>query len=316
MGEKVIEIEGLTKDYEVGFLSKRSLRALDQLSFTVERGEIFGFLGANGAGKTTTLKILMGLIRPTAGAAHIFGIPVTSRWARARVGYLPEQPNFYDYLTARELVAYFAELTGFRRAEARRRAADALRLVRLDEKNWDRLLRHFSKGMLQRVGLAQALVSAPELLILDEPMSGLDAVGRREVRDLIAELARSSGVTILFSTHILADAERLCDRVCVIERGRPKFIGRLDEIEQRRASPLEIILVAREAKEVGAHLAHELGDKAEMRASASGQVVVRIREESEVDHVLKLAREKGAKLVAVQRVGLLLEELFDATTDR
>ncbi|HEY0408082.1 MAG TPA: ABC transporter ATP-binding protein, partial [Pyrinomonadaceae bacterium] len=184
----VIEIENLTKDYEVGFLRKRKVRALDDLSLSVEGGEIFGFLGANGAGKTTTLKLLMRLIYPTAGRARILGRDINDVQMHARIGYLPENPYFYDYLTARELLEYFAELFGYGKAERRKRAADLLERVRLDEKSWDKQLRKFSKGMLQRVGLAQAIVNDPEIIFLDEPMSGLDPVGRREVRDLIANL--------------------------------------------------------------------------------------------------------------------------------
>src|SRR5947209_17010348 len=199
-----IEISNLTKDYEVGFLRKRRVRALDGLTLSVGRGEIFGFLGANGAGKTTTLKLLMRLMYPTGGAARILGRDIADTSVHSEIGYLPEHPYFYDYLTAREFLQYCAELFGYARAERRARAADLLARVRLDEKSWDKQLRKFSKGMLQRVGLAQALVNDPSVVFLDEPMSGLDPIGRREVRALIAA-QRANGTTVCLCSHILAD---------------------------------------------------------------------------------------------------------------
>src|ERR687893_538814 len=226
-----VEINNLTKDYEVGFLKKRRVRALDGLSLTVGCGEIFGFLGANGAGKTTTLKLLMGLMYPSAGGARILGRDIGDTAMHAEIGYLPEHPYFYDYLTARELLEYCAELFGYAAAERRRRAADLLARVRLEEKSWDKQLRKFSKGMLQRVGLAQALVNDPSIVFLDEPMSGLDPVGRREVRDLIASL-RTRGTTVFFCSHILADIEVLCDRAAVLRKGRLAHVGRLEELRQ------------------------------------------------------------------------------------
>lgn len=194
----VIEITNLTKDYEVGFWRKRKVRALDDLSLSIDRGQIFGFLGANGAGKTTTLKLLMRLIFPTTGTARILDRDIQDVSMHERIGYLPENPYFYDYLTAREFLDYCAEIFGFPPAERKRRAADLLARVKLDEKRWDTQLRKFSKGMLQRVGLAQSLINDPEIVFLDEPMSGLDPVGRREVRDLIAAL-RDEGKTVAIS---------------------------------------------------------------------------------------------------------------------
>src|ERR671916_1194170 len=227
-----IEIDNLTKDYEVGFWRKRKVRALDSLSLAVEEGEIFGFLGANGAGKSTTMKLLMRLIYPTGGRAAVLGRDISDTATHARIGYLPEHPYFYDYLTAREFLIYCAELFGYPKAECRERAARFLSLVRLEEKSWDKQLRKFSKGMLQRVGLAQALVNDPEVVFLDEPMSGLDPVGRREVRDLIASL-RSTGTTVFFSSHILADIEVLCDRAAVLRKGRLAETGTLEELRSR-----------------------------------------------------------------------------------
>lgn len=186
----VIELDNLTKDYETGFWRKRKTRALDGLSLTVESGQIFGFLGANGAGKTTTLKLLMRLIYPTAGTARILSHDIGDVAMHARIGYLPENPYFYDYLTAREFLNYCGELFGLDRRTREHRTNELLTRVNLEPKSWDRQLRKLSKGMLQRVGLAQALVNDPEIVFLDEPMSGLDPVGRREVRDLIASCAR------------------------------------------------------------------------------------------------------------------------------
>src|SRR6476659_778550 len=239
----IIEIENLSKDYEVGFVRKRKVRALDKLSLTVEQGEIFGFLGANGAGKTTTLKLLMRLTFPTEGHARILGSDIGNVAMHQRIGYLPENPYFYDYLTAREFLDYCAQIFGYPAATRRKRAADLLARVKLDEKRWDTQLRKFSKGMLQRVGLAQSLVNDPEIVFLDEPMSGLDPVGRREVRDLIASL-RDDGKTVFMCSHILSDIEVLCDRVAILKRGRLAQVGHLDELRQRPNDPNHMEVLA------------------------------------------------------------------------
>src|SRR5437763_332924 len=237
-----VEIQNLTKDYEVGFLRKRRVRALDSLTLAVGRGEIFGFLGANGAGKTTTLKLLMRLMYPTAGGARILGRDIGDVSVHAEIGYLPEHPYFYDYLTAREFLEYCAELFGHTRADCRRRAQDLLALVRLDDKSWDKQLRKFSKGMLQRVGIAQALVNDPEIVFLDEPMSGLDPVGRREIRDLLLALRRQSK-TIFFSSHILSDVETLCDRAAIMKSGKLLCCGTVAELTMQDETALEIVAV-------------------------------------------------------------------------
>src|ERR1700682_2062389 len=251
----VVEIENLTKDYEVGFWRKRKVRALDSLSLSVEAGEIFGFLGANGAGKTTTLKLLMRLIYPTAGAARILGRDIDDVSMHARIGYLPENPYFYDYLTAREFLNYCGELFGLDRATRERRTEGLLTRVNLETKGWDRQLRKFSKGMLQRVGLAQALVNDPEIVFLDEPMSGLDPVGRREVRDLIASL-RHEGKTVFMCSHILSDIEVLCDRVAILKRGRLAHVGLLDELRQAAGSDnfVEVIVAGTSLEALSSHL--------------------------------------------------------------
>ena len=302
-----VEIQGLTKDYEVGFLRKRRVRALDGLTLEVGRGEIFGFLGANGAGKTTTLKLLMRLMYPTSGAARILGRDIADTPMHAEIGYLPEHPYFYDYLTARELLEYCAELFGYARGERRRRAADLLARVRLEEKSWDKQLRKFSKGMLQRVGLAQALVNDPAVVFLDEPMSGLDPVGRREVRDLIASL-RTTGTTVFFCSHILSDIEVLCDRAAVLRKGRLAHIGSLEELRASGADrPVEVVLALADPSRLEAALAAHAG--ARLTATPGG-ARVEVPNESGVDDVLRAARAAGARLVAVQMVGNPLEELF------
>ena len=303
-----VEIENLTKDYEVGFLRKRRVRALDSLTLNVERGEIFGFLGANGAGKTTTIKLLMRLMYPTSGSARILGRDIGDVSMHAGIGYLPEHPYFYDYLTARELVEYCAELFGYARAERRRRAADVLARVRLEEKSWDKQLRKFSKGMLQRVGLAQALVNDPKVVFLDEPMSGLDPVGRREVRDLIASL-REAGATVFFCSHILADIEVLCDRAAVLRKGRLARVGRLDELREGRGGEraVELVLAGAEASRLASALA---GVEGARMTSTPGGARVEVPSESHVDEALRAARAAGARLVTVQPVGNPLEELF------
>src|SRR3954447_7254278 len=223
-----IRIEDLTKDYAIGFWRRRSYRALDRLSLEINSGEVVGFLGPNRAGKTTTLKLLMQLIYPTSGRAEILGRPVGDLAVRQRIGYLPENPSFYDYLTAEELLGYFGELFGYRGPDRRKRVSTLLDRVGLGAER--RLqLRKFSKGMIQRVGIAQALLNDPEVVFLDEPMSGLDPLGRRDVRSLILDL-RDQGRTVFFSSHILSDAEALCGRVAGAAGGRVPASGRLSDI--------------------------------------------------------------------------------------
>src|SRR5437868_6750834 len=230
----------LTKDYAVGFWRKRPYRALDRLSLEVEPGEVFGFLGPNGAGKTTTLKLLMQLIYPTSGHAEILGRPAGDVAVKRRVGYLPESPYFYDYLTAEELLLYFATLFGHSPAERRRRVAALLDEVGIGAER--RLqLRRFSKGMLQRVGIAQAILNDPEVVFFDEPMSGLDPLGRREVRNLILKL-RDRGCTVFFSSHVLSDAEALCSRVAILVAGSLVAAGALADVRAFSARGWELVV--------------------------------------------------------------------------
>ena len=304
----VVEINNLTKDYEVGFLRKRKVRALDGLSLSIEGGQIFGFLGANGAGKTTTLKILMRLIFPTAGSASILGHDIENISVHQRIGYLPENPYFYDYLTAREFLDYCAQLFGLEVSERKKRTADLLARVGLDEKRWNTQLRKFSKGMLQRVGLAQSIINDPEIVFLDEPMSGLDPIGRREVRDLIASL-RQEGKTVFMCSHILSDIEILCDRVAILRGGKLSQVGRLDELQQHSqgASRVEVIVsgTTREA------LSTTLPTQATFAISeTAGGLRIEVPDETHVDSVLAALRQAGGSLVSVQSVKQSLEELF------
>jgi ABC-2 type transport system ATP-binding protein len=300
-----VEITNLTKDYDVGFWRKRKVRALDDLSLSIDEGQIFGFLGANGAGKTTTLKLLMRLIFPTSGAARILGHDIGDVRMHARIGYLPENPYFYDYLTARELLEYCAELFGFPAAARRKRAVDLLARVNLDERRWDTQLRKFSKGMLQRVGLAQSLVNDPEIVFLDEPMSGLDPVGRREVRDLIASL-RDEGKTVFMCSHILSDIEVLCDRVAILKRGRLAQEGYLDELRQHPDDPnhMEVLATGADVATLKQHL-----PDGQITPTPRG-LRIEISAENEIEEVLAALRKVGGKVVSVQPIKQSLEELF------
>ena len=244
MPDAAIEIENLTKDYPFGFLHLKKKRSLEGLTMQVESGEVFGFLGPNGAGKSTTIKLLVGLIFPDAGSARILGKSITDIEMHRDIGYLPEQPYFYDYLTARELLDYYARLFGYSAADRRQRVTRFLELVGLADAG-NVQLRKFSKGMLQRVGIAQAIIHDPQIIFLDEPMSGLDPVGRREVRDIILDLKRQ-GRTVFFSTHILSDAEMLCDRVAVLLGGKLQGVGAPGEIVSMKVYGMEIFFEMRD----------------------------------------------------------------------
>ena len=235
-----IRTEALTKHYTVGFWRQRPYLALEALTLKVGQGEVFGFLGPNGAGKTTALKLLMQLIYPTSGRAEILGRPVGDVEVKRRIGYLPENPYFYDYLSAEELLEYFGALFGHPAAERRRRASALLDEVGIGAER--RLqLRKFSKGMLQRVGIAQAIINEPEVVFLDEPMSGLDPLGRRELRELILRL-RDRGCTVFFSSHVLSDAEALCSRVAILANGRLVAEGPLSEILAFKVRGWELVV--------------------------------------------------------------------------
>jgi len=304
----VVEIENLVKDYEVGFWRKRKVRALEGLSLTVNQGEIFGFLGANGAGKTTTLKLLMTLIFPTDGSARILGYDIGETSMHSRIGYLPENPYFYDYLTALEFLNFCGQIFGYSKSERSLRAKSLLARVRLNENKWNTQLRKFSKGMLQRVGLAQALINEPEVVFLDEPMSGLDPIGRREVRDLISAL-RQEGKTIFMCSHILSDIEVLCDRVAILKGGRLAHLGYLDELRQQVAGRdlVEVVVSGTDETRLMPHLPK--GNEFRISSISAG-LRIEVTEERDVDQVITALRNVGGKLVSVQPLRQSLEELF------
>ena len=296
-----IEILGLEKTYSVGFWRKRAKRALRPLTLSVESGEIFGFLGPNGAGKTTTLKMLMGLVFPTSGTARVLGMTLDDPGVKQQIGFLPEQPYFYDYLTARELLRYYGHLSGVDGKQLARRVEGVLERVGLKD-TADVQLRRFSKGMLQRAGIAQAIVHDPKVVFLDEPMSGLDPMGRREVRSLIEEL-KGEGKTVFFSTHILSDAEALCDRVAIIHHGELRGVGAVAELTASVHSKVEIVWQgpAPGAIKALAVEAHAAGD--------TKRVVV---PEETQDEVLDLLRRERLRLISVTPVRMSLEDYFVA----
>jgi len=299
-----IRIEELTKDYAVGFWRKRPYRALDRLSLEVEPGEVFGFLGPNGAGKTTTLKLLMQLIYPTSGRAEILGRPVGDLAARHRIGYLPENPSFYDYLTAEELLHYFGQLFGFSAADRRARVPKLLDRVGIGAER--RLqLRKFSKGMVQRVGIAQALLNDPEIVFLDEPMSGLDPLGRRDVRSLILEL-RDQGRTVFFSSHILSDAEALCRRVAIVAGGRLAASGRLSDMLAFEVSGWELV-VSDLSPAVLDRITPSLRRATEI---SPGRYTLELPPDAAPERMLADVTATGARLVSLNPVRATLEDFF------
>jgi ABC-2 type transport system ATP-binding protein len=310
VAETVLSVEHLSKEYRTPFRRKR-VRAVVDASFAVERGEIFGFVGPNGAGKTTTIRTLLGLIRPTAGTCRVFGAEVPARAARTHLGFLPEAPYFYDYLTPRELLDLAGRLSGVEASLRRRRADELLARVGLTEAA-DRPLRKFSKGMLQRAGLAQALVNDPELVVLDEPMSGLDPIGRKEVRDLILWL-RESGKTVFFSTHILPDVEAICDRVAIIAGGRIQEVGPVASLLDASLLGTEIVVRLRDPAVAPTLPA---GVRAGMTDTADGERTLVAEAQVDVTELL-VALAPSCRVVSVTPRRDTLEELFlRATRER
>jgi ABC-2 type transport system ATP-binding protein len=295
-----IEIFGLEKTYSVGFWRKRPKRALHPLDLTVEEGEIFGFLGPNGAGKTTTLKLLMGLVFPTGGTARILGMELDDPRMKAQIGFLPEQPYFYDYLTAHELLRYYGQLSGVDAKKLVSKVDAVLERVGLrDAANLQ--LRKFSKGMLQRAGIAQAILHDPKIVFLDEPMSGLDPMGRREVRTLIEEL-KSEGKTVFFSTHILSDAEALCDRVAIIHLGQLRGVGAVEELTAGVKGQVEVVwtgtAVPAEVEVLGAE------------CHVAGDTVRAVFAEEKQDAALDLLKRERLRLISLTPVRMSLEDYF------
>ena len=299
-----IETEGLTKDFPVGFWRPRPHRALDGLSLTVEAGEVFGFLGPNGAGKSTTLKLLMQLIYPTSGTARILGRPVGDVEVKRRIGFLAENPYYYDYLTAEEVLDYFARLFGYTGADVTARVSRALDEVGIPQYRKTRL-RALSKGNLQRVGIAQALLNDPEVIFLDEPMSGLDPLGRSHVRDLILQL-RERGCTVFFSSHILSDAESLCSRVGIMAQGRLVACGRVSDMVAFELTGWELVVAA---------LSEEESQQLHGRVRAivplkHGRFKIDLAPETQPEKLIAELRAAGAELVSLNPVRETLETFF------
>ena len=322
--EAVIKATALCKTFVVGFIPiaklaksgtgdvrpeldqkvlPRQVEAVKELSLEVHAGEIFGLLGPNGSGKTTTIKMMMGLIFPTAGRIDVFGQAVPNVAVKRRVGYLPENPNFYDYLRADEFLELSARLCGVDKKTRRARIPELLERVGLAEA-LNRPLRKFSKGMLQRIGLAQALIHDPDLVVLDEPLSGLDPLGRKQVRDLIGEL-RSQGKTVLLSSHILTDVEMICDRVGIVVRGQLRDIGKLDELLSAKVTETEVLLENAPASVV------TLADKKGWPALHKGdRLRISLPGETDPGELLKKALDDGARVVSVMPQTESLEDLF------
>src|SRR2546425_9034267 len=295
-----IEILGLEKTYTVGFWRKRPKRALWPLPRKVEEGEIFGFLGPNGAGKTTTLKLLMGLVFPTAGTARILGMEVDDPRMKAQIGFLPEQPYFYDYLTARELLEYYGQLSGVSAKDRSRKVNEVLKRVGLPDAAGTQL-RKFSKGMLQRVGIAQAILHDPQVVFFDEPMSGLDPMGRREVRDLMEQL-KHEGKTVFFSTHILSDAEALCDRVAIIHQGELRGIGAVADLTSSVHGKVELVWQGTVAPASLRALRAE--------CHVTGDTDRAVLSEADQDGAIEALRRERLRLISVTPVRTSLEDYF------
>ncbi len=302
MSDAAIEVTDLRKTYRTPF-ARRKVEALRGVSFTVERGQIFGFVGPNGAGKTTTIRIAMGLIRASGGTVKLLGREIPARAARTSVGFLPESPYFYDYLTVPELLDLAGRLFGLDARERKQRADKLIDRVGLARAR-TQSLKKFSKGMLQRAGLAQALMNDPEVVVLDEPMSGLDPIGRKEVRDLIVEL-HGQGKTVFFSSHILSDVEAITDRVAIVARGQIQAIG----------APTDLVAKAVLGIEITVHLPADREDQALLDEGANlrrvgEELSLELPATADVDDWLARARTAGAKVVSVTPRHETLEDLF------
>jgi ABC-2 type transport system ATP-binding protein len=299
--ETIVRVEDLVKDFRLGFGLKKK-RVLHGISFELRRGEIFGFIGPNGAGKTTTLKVLMGLIRASGGRAELLGRDVSDWSCRREVGFAPESPYFYDFLTGREILSFYARLCGVERTRIGGRVGEVLEQVGLAQAG-DARLRTYSKGMLQRVGIAQAIVHDPDVIFLDEPMSGLDPVGRKEIRDLIVRL-NADGKTVFMNTHILSDVELLCDRVAIIVEGRIAYEGGLEGLHgDRRHFDVTLSGLAPDFVE---EIQGQLGESLEGRGE---RVTLRLAEK-EMNELVQAALVRGARVEEIARHRENLESLF------
>ncbi|MEO0070915.1 MAG: ABC transporter ATP-binding protein [candidate division WOR-3 bacterium] len=298
----IIETVRLSKTYRTGLRMKR-VQALVDLNLQVEEGEIFGFLGPNGAGKTTAIKILVGLTKPSRGYAYILGKPPRNPQVKRKVGFLPESPYFYEYLTAQEFLVMAAQISGVPRVDIKHRVKEVLKMVRMEDAA-NLQMRGFSRGMLQRIGIAQALIHDPKLVILDEPMGGLDPIGRKEFRDIIVGL-REQGKTVFFSTHILADVEMICDRVGLIVAGRMVKMGRLKEILTAEVESIDVTLKGASGK------IRKALERVAQRALQSGELLMlTVRNEEEVERVMSIAREADVRITAIVPRVKTLEDFF------
>jgi ABC-2 type transport system ATP-binding protein len=304
---EIVRVDDLIKDVRPGF-GLRKKRILDGISFRVREREIFGFIGPNGAGKTTTLKVLMGLIRPTSGQASILGHDVSEVAFRRQIGFLPEQPYFYDYLTGCELLRFYAKLSGVSPRSREGRVTELLELVGLSEAGNTRL-RNYSKGMLQRIGIAQALVHDPQVVFLDEPMSGLDPVGRKEVRDIILRL-RTEGKTVFMNTHILSDVEMVCDRVAIIANGKIRYEGAIDEYLDAGEPEADLVFA-----NLSAEAAVRLEERFGARLRGHGERIELRIAEKDASEVLRVALDASAEVISVTPHRVSLESIFLSTVN-
>lgn len=298
----VIETEDLSKTFVPG-LGFKKVTALEKINLSIEKGEIFGYIGPNGAGKTTTLKILMGLIFPTGGKARIFGEDIQNLKVKERIGFLPEEPYFYHYLTADEFLLFYGKLFGYDKLYLSKKIDELLTLVDLQHKK-NSQLRHFSKGMLQRIGIAQALINDPELVILDEPMSGLDPAGRAMVRDIILHL-REQGKTVLFSSHILSDVEMICNRIGIITQGKLRETGAVDSLLREDMKKIEIVAVNLNSEEI-----RQIEKTSNKTVVFERELMITVSDEKERDDILKIITAKSGRLQSLENRRETLEDLF------
>jgi len=300
---QAIQINGLTKVYK-SRLAKTEVLAVDDLHLEVEEGQIFGFLGPNGAGKTTTIKMLLGLLFPTAGSATILGKPIGDIDVKEQISYLPESPYFYDHMSGREVLDFYARLFKLDGDTRRKRVEDLLERVGMTDAA-GKSLREYSKGMLQRIGVAQALLNDPRVLFLDEPTSGLDPIARKDIRDLILEL-RDKGKTVFLSSHQLLEVELVCDRVAILDRGKLKRVGELEDLLAKGGTEVT-------AARVSAELAKQIGEVADRVEQTEKTLVAYSDDEKQAEKIIQLVLGAGASLVSVAPMRRTLEHLFVET---